>query len=209
MSSRLIFLPSAPTRRADEGAPASVLRCATIDQYSRETNFSISSSRSQTMPQRHRLHPPRRARAGQLAPQHRREREADEVVERAARPVGVDQRLVDLARMAHRLLHRVLGDGVEHDAVDALVLEQLLVLEDLVDVPGDRLALAVRVGRQDHPLGVLDRAADVAHAAWRTWRRPPSAWRNRRPDRPSRPWRSDRARARTRRRPRNPCPDIC
>ena len=31
-----------------EGAPAGVRRCATIDQYSRGTNVSISSSRSQT-----------------------------------------------------------------------------------------------------------------------------------------------------------------
>ena len=48
--------------------------------------------------QRHRLHAAGRARAGELAPQDRRQREADEVVERAARQVGVDERLVDLAR---------------------------------------------------------------------------------------------------------------
>ena len=112
--------------------------------------------------QRHRLHPPRRARARQLPPQHRRQGEADQIVERAARPVGVDQRLVDLARMAHRLLDRVLGHRVEHHPVDPLVLEQLLALEDFVHVPGDRLALAVGVGREDHPVGVLDRVADVA-----------------------------------------------
>ena len=64
--------------------------------------------------------------------------------------------------MAHRLLNRVLGHRVEHHAIDALVLEQLLSLEDFVDVPGDRLALAVRVGRQDHAVGLLDGAADVA-----------------------------------------------
>ena len=68
--------------------------------------------------QRHRLHAAGRARAGQLAPQHRRQREADQIVERAAGEVGVDQRLVDLARMLHRLEHRLLGDGVEHDALD-------------------------------------------------------------------------------------------
>ena len=48
-SSRPIFLPSAPTRRAMNAASAGVFRWATIDQYSRATNFSISSSRSQTM----------------------------------------------------------------------------------------------------------------------------------------------------------------
>ena len=112
--------------------------------------------------QRHRLHPPGRSRARELAPQHRREGEADQVVERPARPVGVDQRLVDFARMAHRLLDRVLGYSVEHHPIDALVLEQLLALEDFVHVPGDRLALAVRVGRENHSVGVLDRVADVA-----------------------------------------------
>ena len=114
--------------------------------------------------QRDRLDTPRRARARELSPQHRREGEADEIVERAARPIGVDQRLVDLARMAHGFLDRVLGDGVEHHAVDALVLQEFLAREDLVDVPGDRLALAIRVGRQDDPLGALDRDADVAEA---------------------------------------------
>ena len=52
-------------------------------------------------PQRHRLHAAGRARARQLAPQDRREREADEIVERAARQIGVDQRRVDLARIGH------------------------------------------------------------------------------------------------------------
>ena len=75
-----------------------------------------------------RLHPARRARAWQFAPQDRRQVEADEIVERAARPVGVDERLVDLARIAHRLLDRVLGHRVEDNAIDALVLEQLLAL---------------------------------------------------------------------------------
>ena len=112
--------------------------------------------------QRDRLHPPRRAGAGQLSPQDRREVEADQIVEGAARSVGVDERLVDLARIAHRFLHGVLGHRVKHDAVDALVLEQLLVLQDLMDVPGDGLAFPVRVGREDHAVGVLHRAADVA-----------------------------------------------
>jgi hypothetical protein len=117
--------------------------------------------------QRHRLHPARRARARQLSPQHRRQGEADQIVERAARPVGVDQRLVNLARMAHCLLNRVLGHRVEHHAIDPLVLEQLLALEDFMDVPGDRLALAIGVGREDHAVRVLDRTADVAEALGR------------------------------------------
>ena len=114
--------------------------------------------------QRNRLHAPRRARARQLAPQHRRQAEADEIVERATGAVGVDQRFVDLARVAHRVLHRLLGHRVEHHAVDALVLEDPLGLENLVDVPGNRLAFAVGVGGEDQRVGVLDGAADLAEA---------------------------------------------
>ncbi len=48
MSRRWIFWPSAPTRRASKVSPRGVASVATSDQYSRATNFSISSSRSQT-----------------------------------------------------------------------------------------------------------------------------------------------------------------
>src|SRR5205823_3112027 len=48
ISRRWIFLPSAPTRRASKLSPRGVVSVATSDQYSRGTNFSISSSRSQT-----------------------------------------------------------------------------------------------------------------------------------------------------------------
>ena len=107
------------------------------------------------------MHAARRARARQFAPQHRRQREADQIIERAARQIGVDQRLVDGARMLHRLGHRLLGDGVEHDALDRLRLERLLFLENLQDVPGDRLAFAVRVGGQNELVGVFDGARDI------------------------------------------------
>ncbi len=69
-------------------------------------------------PQRHRLHPPGRARARQLAPQHRRQGEADQIVERAAGEIGIHQRLVDGAGMLHRLGDRLLGDGVEDHPLD-------------------------------------------------------------------------------------------
>ena len=112
--------------------------------------------------ERHRLDTARRAGAGKLSPQHRGKGEADEVVERPARSIGVDQRFVDLARMAHCLLDRVLGDRIEHHPIDPLVLQKLLILEDFMHVPGDRLALPVGVGRQNNPFGQFDRAADFA-----------------------------------------------
>ena len=111
--------------------------------------------------QRHRLHAAGRARARKLAPQHRRQREADEIIERAPRQIGVDQRLVDGARMLHRLRHRLFGDGVEHHALDRLRLERLLFLEHLQHVPGDRFAFAVRVGGEDELVGIFDGAGDI------------------------------------------------
>ena len=114
--------------------------------------------------QRHRLHAAGRAGARQLAPQHRREREADEIVERPAGEVGLDQRRVDLARRLERIENGLLGDGVEGDALDGrALLQRLPVLQDAQDVPGDGLALAVGVGGQDQLVGVLDGRGDLLH----------------------------------------------
>ena len=96
MSSRWIFLPSAPTRRASKVSLAR--RRQRRDQrpvFAGDELLDLELAVADE-PQRHRLHPAGRARARQLAPQHRREREADEIVERAAGEIGVDQRAVDL-----------------------------------------------------------------------------------------------------------------
>ena len=71
--------------------------------------------------QRHRLHAAGRARArlGSLRHSTGDSREADQIVERAARLVGVDQvRRRGRAAVAHRLEHGGLGDLVEHHALD-------------------------------------------------------------------------------------------
>src|SRR5580704_10454592 len=113
MSSRWIFLPSAPTRRASNASPRGVVRVATSDQYSRGTNFSISSSRSQTSRSATDCTLPAERAPGNLR-QHRREREADQIIQCAPRHIGIDQRAVDLARILHRVRHRLFGDGVEY-----------------------------------------------------------------------------------------------
>ena len=69
-----------------------------------------------------------------------------------------------LARVLHRVEHRLLGDGVEHHALDRLLLERVLLLEHFQHVPGDRFALAVGVGGQDQLVGALDRPGDVVEA---------------------------------------------
>src|SRR5690606_37552889 len=98
--------------------------------------------------QRRRLYAPGREARLDLAPQHRREVEADQVVERAPRLLGVDQLTLDRTRLAHGFLDRARRDLGEHHALQRLALEQAALAQDLGDVPADRLALAIRVGRQ-------------------------------------------------------------
>ena len=114
--------------------------------------------------QRHRLHAARRAGAGQLAPQHGREREADEIVERPAGQIGLHQRRIDLARGLEGIEHGLLGDGVEGHPLDRhALLQGLLLLQDAQDVPGDGLSLAIGVGGQDQLVGVFDGRGDLLH----------------------------------------------
>ena len=114
-------------------------------------------------PQRDRLHAARALGAGQAAPQHGRQREAIEIVERTAREIGVDQRLVELARGLHRIGHRLFGDRVEGHPVD-LGGQRLALCQQLAHVPRNRLALAVGVGRENQPVGALRRVADFLEA---------------------------------------------
>jgi hypothetical protein len=111
--------------------------------------------------QRDRLHAPRRTRARQFAPKHRRQREPDEIVEGAAGEIGVDQFLVEVARMLHRFRHGLLGDRVEDHAAHVLVAERLFVAEYFQHMPGNGLAFAVGVGCEDQAVGVLHGLHDV------------------------------------------------
>ncbi len=107
------------------------------------------------------MHPAGRARAGQLAPEHRRQVEADEIVERAAGEIGIDQRGVDLARVLHRLGDGGFGDRVEHHAADRRIfLDRLAFAQRLFEMPRDRLALAVGVGGEDQGVVLRQRVGD-------------------------------------------------
>ena len=112
--------------------------------------------------QRHRLHPARRAAARQLAPEHRREPVADQVVERTARPPRLDQVHVERPRALQRRAHRVRRHLVERDPADRRAAEGAARFQPGQHLPGDRLALAVRVGRQHQGLGAPERPGDRA-----------------------------------------------
>ncbi len=114
--------------------------------------------------QRNRLHAAGGTRAGQLAPENRREVEADEVIERAACQIGIDQRDVDVARIGHRIEHGLLGDRVEDDALDRLAVDHALLVQKVENMPGDRFAFAIRVGRQEQGIGGFHRVGNILHA---------------------------------------------
>ena len=208
ISSRCSFLPSAPTSRASKVSWRGVASVATSDQYSWLDEFLDFEFAVANKPQRHRLHPARRAGAGQFAPQHGRQGEADQVIERPARQIGVDQGLIDGARMRHRFGHRLLGDGVEHHALDRLALERLLFLEKLQHVPGDGLALAIGVGGQNELVGIFDGAGDVVQPLLGLGIDLPKHAEIVHPDRPNRSSPAGREHGQMRPGPRSPCPDI-
>ena len=112
--------------------------------------------------QRHRLDTPCRFGTGQLAPQHRRQGKADQIIECPAGAIGVDQILVERARRRHRGQHRVLGDRVERHPIDR-GRQRLFAAQQFLHMPTDRLTLAIRVGREDQSVGALRGVLDFFH----------------------------------------------
>ena len=108
------------------------------------------------------LHAAGRQARADLAPQQRRQVEADQIVECAARLLGVDQILGDIAAFLDRALHFPWRDLVEHDALDRLVLDQPLLFQMLEQVPGNRFAFAIRVGSEEQVIGALQFGNDRA-----------------------------------------------
>jgi hypothetical protein len=106
------------------------------------------------------LHPSGRESAPDLLPQQRREIEADQIVERPPCLLGVDEVIGDLARVGDGLLDRALGDLVEDHPKHRALAELAAALEQLVDMPGDGLALTVGVGGQIERLAVLELLGD-------------------------------------------------
>ena len=108
-------------------------------------------------PDRHRLDATGRQPAPDLARQQRAQRVADEPVDDPARLLGVDQVLVDLARIGERLADRRLGDLAEGDPAGLAGRH----VRRLGHVPGDRLALAIEVGGEEDGVGALGRLLDI------------------------------------------------
>ena len=108
-------------------------------------------------PDRHRLHTAGGQAAADLLPQQGGELIAHDAVQHTAGLLGVHQILVDGAGVLDGLLHHLLGDLVERHA-PGLVIRQV---QQVLQMPADGLALAVRVGGQIHGLALVRRGLQV------------------------------------------------
>jgi hypothetical protein len=104
------------------------------------------------------LHPAGTAGARHPAPEHRRDLVPDESVEDASAIGGLDESAVDVARRLDGLVDRLPRDLVEDHPTDVD-----LRLEDLEEVPGDGLPLAILVGGEVERVRGLQRPLDVPH----------------------------------------------
>ena len=109
--------------------------------------------------ERNRLHPTGRLSPRQFAPQHGRQRETNEIIKRPPRKICFDQIDIQFARFGHRLKHGGFGNRVKSDALN--VLRQCFFLgQHFLHMPTDRLALPVRVGREDEAVCLLRLVGD-------------------------------------------------
>ena len=105
------------------------------------------------------LHTPCGQARHDLLPQHRGDLVAVKAVEHAAGLLGVHEVVVQLAGVFHGLEDRGLGDLVENHAAD-----RDLGLQNLQQVPGDGLALAVGVCCEQQLVDLLELGAQVSDA---------------------------------------------
>ena len=112
-------------------------------------------------PQRDGLHASGRQSLLHRLPEHRARLVAHEAVEHAARLLRLDLLAVDLAGVQDRALHRVLRDLVKEHAANGNARRAALRRDLRRDVLRDRLALAIRIGGDQHFLAVLRRALEL------------------------------------------------
>src|SRR3546814_995010 len=87
-------------------------------------------------------------------------------VQTCALPIlGIDQIVVESARMCHRVGHRLLGDRVEGDAVDR-GRQRLLAAQQFLHMPAYRLTLAVGVGRSEEHTSELQSLMRISYAVF-------------------------------------------
>ena len=89
-------------------------------------------------------------RAWELSPKNWRKIETNKIVERASREIGFNQGCVDITGVLHRLSDRGFGYCVKCNAANGgIFFDRPTLCQRFLQVPADRLSLAIRVGRKD------------------------------------------------------------
>ena len=143
-------------------SPLGVSRSTSMDQYSRGLKASISTSRAQISRSATDCTRPAEREPGSLRQSTGESVKPTKIVERAARLVGVDQVVVEVAGGGHGAQHGGLRDLGEDHALDRDAVQEPTPAELVPHMPGDRLALAVRVGGEVQMVGAPERLADGA-----------------------------------------------
>ena len=146
---RLIFLPA---RRSEDRFDAPVfLRIERLDLHLALNDQAQADG----------LHASRTFRAGQFAPQNGREVETHQIIQRAPRQIGFDQRHIHVARITHRLGNGFLGDRVKGDSRDfRIFLDRAAFGQGFLQMPTDRFTFPVGVGREDQFVVIGQRIGD-------------------------------------------------
>ncbi len=156
------FAPSIRTRSASSGEPSGAMQA-------RHDRPVLAGGEGADLPlalddetHGNRLDPPGRQARAHLARDERAQGVPHQAVDDPACLLRIHEIAVDLARVSEGVADRRLGDLAERDPGQLVRREA----RRLRDVPGDRLALAIEVGRQEDPLGrsrrLLDRADVLA-----------------------------------------------
>ena len=186
--------PSRCVSRAVNGAPRGVVNPASTVQYSRARNTSISASRSHTRRRATDCTRPALRLPGSLRHSTGGKREAHQIIQRAAGQVRLDQRLIQLARMRHGVLHGGFGDFVEGDPLHFHALQSVLFRQHGAYMPRYRLAFAIRIGGEGRAAWPPSAPSRSPPPGARPARRSANPWRNLRPAARIRPSAADRAR---------------
>ena len=109
----------------------------------------------------HALHAACAQSASDLLPEDGGDLVAHDAIDDAASLLSIDAIHVDGTRRLERALHFALGDRVEGHALGLGRLHA----EHLGEVPGDRFALAVQVGREPDFVGALGQPTQLRHGA--------------------------------------------
>jgi hypothetical protein len=111
-------------------------------------------------PERGALHASRGQSGTHLLPQERGKIEAHQEVQGTPRLLGVHEVDRQVSRLGHGFAHGILGDFVEHHPLHLFAFQGAVGLQQLIQVPGDGLALAIGVGGEVERLGLLERTRD-------------------------------------------------